>query len=237
MRSLPSAYKLLWLYVCDKCDHAGIWHVNIDMASFALGEELDEDMAIKLFGDRIISFDDGEKWFLPGFVDFQYAEDLDSGNRVHKSVIQRLKRYGLWFEGEGIVRRDNVKKMTHVRPLEGPKEKDKEKDKEKETKGECEGGFEKFWKAYPKRVSKGQAERVWKRLKPSEQLIAKILQAVERAKTSDKWRKDSGQFIPYPATWLNAKGWEDEIEEDGLSAFRREAEEELSEQGRISSGT
>jgi len=23
------------------------------------------------------------------------------------------------------------------------------------------------------------------------------------------WRKDSGQFIPHPATWLNAKGWED----------------------------
>ena len=25
------------------------------------------------------------------------------------------------------------------------------------------------------------------------------------------WIKDGGQFVPYPATWLNAKGWEDEI--------------------------
>lgn len=72
--------------------------------------------------------------------------------------------------------------------------------------------FEKFWKAYPKRVSKGQAERAWRKLSPDEQLIAIILQAIERAKTSEKWLKNGGQYIPYPATWLNAKGWLDEIE-------------------------
>ncbi len=73
-------------------------------------------------------------------------------------------------------------------------------------------GFEKFWRAYPKRASKGQAEKTWRRLRPNEQLIETIIQAIERAKTSEKWRKDGGQFIPYPATWLNAKGWEDEPE-------------------------
>jgi hypothetical protein len=71
--------------------------------------------------------------------------------------------------------------------------------------------FEKFWKVYPKRVSRGQAEKTWRKLNPNEQLVDTILQAIERAKTSDMWRKDGGQFIPYPATWLNAKGWEDEI--------------------------
>jgi hypothetical protein len=37
-------------------------------------------------------------------------------------------------------------------------------------------------------------------------MIAKI----EQAKTQDDWIKDGGKFIPYPATWLNAKRWEDE---------------------------
>lgn len=73
--------------------------------------------------------------------------------------------------------------------------------------------FEKFWKAYPKKFSKGQAEKVWKTLNPNEQLTETILQAVERAKKSEKWRKDNGDFIPYPATWLRAKGWEDEYPE------------------------
>jgi hypothetical protein len=34
--------------------------------------------------------------------------------------------------------------------------------------------------------------------------------AIERAKTSEQWRKDGGQFIPHASTWLRAKGWEDE---------------------------
>jgi len=70
-------------------------------------------------------------------------------------------------------------------------------------------GFDRFWQAYPKKASKGQAEKVWQKLSPDEQLTEQILQAVERAKTRADWQKQEGQFIPYPATWLNAKGWED----------------------------
>ena len=71
-------------------------------------------------------------------------------------------------------------------------------------------GFSSFWLAYPKKKSKGQAERAWKKLNPDEQLQDRLLQALERAKKSADWQKDAGQFIPYPASWLNAKGWEDE---------------------------
>lgn len=71
-------------------------------------------------------------------------------------------------------------------------------------------GFEIFWKAYPRRAAKGRAEKAWKNIMPNEQLLSQILAAIERAKTSDQWAKDEGRFIPHPATWLNAKGWEDE---------------------------
>lgn len=71
-------------------------------------------------------------------------------------------------------------------------------------------GFAEFWQAYPKKRSKGDAEKAWKKLKPSDDLLKTILRAVEVAKRGDDWRKDGGQFIPHPATWLNAKGWEDE---------------------------
>lgn len=73
------------------------------------------------------------------------------------------------------------------------------------------GAFAKFWGAYPKKKSKGQAEKAWLKIKPNEQLTERILQAVERAKTLDDWKREGGRFIPHPATWLNAKGWEDEI--------------------------
>jgi hypothetical protein len=70
--------------------------------------------------------------------------------------------------------------------------------------------FEQFWKAYPKRRSKGQAEKAFLKINPDEQLLSAILEAVERAKKSEDWIKEKGKYIPHPATWLNAKGWEDE---------------------------
>lgn len=73
--------------------------------------------------------------------------------------------------------------------------------------------FEKFYAAYPVKKSRGRAEKAWHKLKPNEQLLATMLAAIERAKTSVEWAKDGGQFIPHPASWLNAKGWKDEYKQ------------------------
>lgn len=84
-------------------------------------------------------------------------------------------------------------------------------EKRSEEKNTLAQGFARFWDAYPKRVSKGRAEKAFTSLKPNEQLLGSILSALERAKTSVQWQRDDGRFIPHPATWLNAKGWEDEL--------------------------
>ena len=70
--------------------------------------------------------------------------------------------------------------------------------------------FEIFWKHYPKKKNKGQAEKTWLKIKPTEKLLEIIITAIDKARTSEDWIKDNGQFIPHPSTWLNAKGWEDE---------------------------
>ena len=72
-------------------------------------------------------------------------------------------------------------------------------------------GFERFWKAYPRRLGKQDASKAWKKLQPDEALTKTILEAIDRHKATDGWRKAEGQYIPYPATWLNGKRWEDEI--------------------------
>jgi len=83
------------------------------------------------------------------------------------------------------------------------------REKRREEKSR-EGAFATFWQAYPRRKSRGQAEKAFAKLNPSEQLLSAILAGLERAKTSEQWTRDDGKFIPYPATWLNAKGWEDD---------------------------
>jgi len=87
-----------------------------------------------------------------------------------------------------------------------PKNKNKNIDKEYKER------FDIFWQAYPKKKSKGQAETAFYKISPDEQLLATMVATIEQAKKSDDWLKEKGKYIPYPATWLNAKGWEDEYE-------------------------
>ena len=94
IRSLQAPYKLLWFYICDDCDHAGIWQVDLEVAQIRIGEGFNIKDALSSFGDKVISFDNGTKWFIPSFVEFQYG-DLKDNNRVHDSVNKILKKYNL----------------------------------------------------------------------------------------------------------------------------------------------
>ena len=70
--------------------------------------------------------------------------------------------------------------------------------------------FSRFWAIYPKKRSKQAALTAWKKLKPDEAFKQKIIAAVQKQKQWPEWQKDNGQYIPYPATWLNQRRWEDE---------------------------
>lgn len=71
--------------------------------------------------------------------------------------------------------------------------------------------FALFWKAYPKKVGKGAAEKSWKKIKPSAELFDRIMAAIDAAKASEQWQREDGRYIPNPATWLNQSRWEDEL--------------------------
>ena len=76
-----------------------------------------------------------------------------------------------------------------------------------------------FWKAYPRKVAKQAALKAWNRAS-KKPIIEVILSALEIQKKSEQWTKDDGQFIPHPATWINAGRWDDEvIEKKPLKLF------------------
>ena len=79
----------------------------------------------------------------------------------------------------------------------------------KNSKKELHNDFSLFWKEYPKKIGKGAAEKAWKKMKPP---IEDVLDAIRVQRQTDQWLKNKGQFIPNPATWLNQKRWEDEVE-------------------------
>lgn len=89
---------------------------------------------------------------------------------------------------------------------------------EQAQRGSLMDRFEDFYSAYPKKRNRGDAEKAWKAIKPDAELTKSIVEAVEVAKQRDDWRKDGGQFVPYPASWLRASGWLDSVPEVAASA-------------------
>lgn len=91
---------------------------------------------------------------------------------------------------------------------------DTDTDTDKNTKSSSPAAddlFPKFWTLYPNKKGKAAAEKAWKKLKVTDDLFTLIAQGLAKQCASQAWLKDSGQFIPHPATWLNGKRWEDEI--------------------------
>ena len=89
-----------------------------------------------------------------------------------------------------------------------PKE-EKRREENKALKESIDEAFSKFWRLYPKKVSKKDAAKAWAKVKPD--LFPVIMQALANQISSDGWARDDGKYIPNAATWLNAERWEDEV--------------------------
>jgi hypothetical protein len=74
--------------------------------------------------------------------------------------------------------------------------------------------FESWWIHYPRKVSKGDAAKAYakalKTFSASPAIAAEKLLQASLPRLAEVAKKDP-QFIPYPASWLNDRGWEDEI--------------------------
>ena len=129
-----------------------------------------------------------------------------------QTLLSTISRLSPWIE------RLDSKPLAGVYQdacLDKDKDKDKDKDvlKEQYARARASTHFAEFWQQYPKKRSKGQAERAWQSLKPSDTLVDAIMAGLLRAKTSREWSEDGGKYIPHAATWLRAKGWEDDYTE------------------------
>lgn len=72
--------------------------------------------------------------------------------------------------------------------------------------------FLSFYLAYPRKVAKSKAWEAWEKCNGNRPEISLLLVSVEKQKNSDQWKKNNGQYIPHPATWINQRRWEDEID-------------------------
>lgn len=174
-QNLSPKMKLVWLYLCDSCDHAGVWDINLPLLIFQTGykitiEELEKNLSkwIVISGDKII---------IESFISFQYG-DLNPGNKVHLSVLKRLEKLA---PTKGL-----------ASPCQGAKDKDKEKEKE-------EYNLDNIYQEYPVRVGGTNKPLGMKRLTKiikNKQDFDLVLKAVMNYKKNcDALNKTGTEFV------------------------------------------
>lgn len=85
-------------------------------------------------------------------------------------------------------------------------------------KSSIEELFGAFWSSYPNKIGKQKCLNWFKTHKPNEALVQKMIDTIGKFKKSKKW--SDPQYIPYPYTWLNRGGWEDELEPEKDNTFQ-----------------
>ena len=74
--------------------------------------------------------------------------------------------------------------------------------------------FEAFWVAYPRKTAKREAFKAWEVRRKAGTLpaLSVLIQSVQEHIRHDRaWRRDGGQYIPHPATFLNQERWLDDF--------------------------
>lgn len=83
---------------------------------------------------------------------------------------------------------------------------------------EQEARFDRLWAAYPKRVDKEDARRAWAKLDATDDDLAAMLAALDRARAAGQFA--DRKFVKHLSTWLNAGCWQDEVQAEYGEAER-----------------
>lgn len=86
---------MFWCFICDACDIAGIWKVDLEMAAFLCGVLVyDSETLLQIFDGRIKDIGN-ERWFVIKFIEFQQGPELNPKNNCHLGIIRRLERLNI----------------------------------------------------------------------------------------------------------------------------------------------
>jgi len=126
--SLSNDYRIIWQWLLDNCNHAGICKPSINLMNMMCNTSIDEKVLIEIMSGRVLKINN--IWFIPKFLKFQYGT-LNSKKPAVISVVNELKKNNLLELVSELFSNDYV---MITEPLDNSYEtiKDKDKDKDKD---------------------------------------------------------------------------------------------------------
>jgi len=216
--------KLVFLYLCDNCDLAGIYEANVQVMPAQTGLTLAQitkaldGLTAEFCGERKVVRRDPYLWVV-GFIRHQRNWPLNPGNNAHKSIIRSLDKHSEYF---GFDLRKALLDKNLIRGYQGAKEplprglsKGNGKGKGKGIggaggKGVTEEFDTEFWPNVPVKTDKKKAREqyVLKRKTFEKETILAGLPSY-RAKEERRSKLD-GYQAHSPFRWLRDERWDDE---------------------------
>lgn len=229
IKGLSAKHKLLWFYILDDCDHAGIWEVDFEVASIRIGEPLSYNEAFIALGCQIVPIGK-TRWWIKDFISFQYG-NLTPKNKMYEPVMSLLKKYNI----DPNIPHD----MEHLSPIDGVKDIDivKDKDKVKDKEEDFVYNFVKTEKSEPLIVPRGTKEEIFEQIF-SDEIFIDSLALTHRGKDINRaWEEcylhhsngksppaDVGEWKQKLNTWLiNTKNGTGKKGREDTVNSRREA--------------
>lgn len=90
--SLSNDYRIIWQWLLDNCNHAGICKRSMKLLNMMCNTKIEEKDMILAMCERVLIIDNN--WFIPKFLKFQYTT-LHSNKPVIISVVNELEKYGI----------------------------------------------------------------------------------------------------------------------------------------------
>lgn len=215
---LSSSAQLLWYKLMNLFNKSG-WNewISVDNQRLMAAIKVSREATLikvrdELIKAGLIEFQKGKKGFpnrykIKSFT-FKYETENEVKEVVQDEVQSEIKTQNVAKnEVQSVVQNEVKRVVQSVDIYKQNKTKQNKIEKEKVKKEKALVLFERFWEAYPKKTAKLQAEKAFIKLDVDDGLLDMMLTALE--KQSSQWQQM--QYIPYPATWLNGRRWEDEL--------------------------
>lgn len=211
-RALVRDAKLVWGYLTDNCDHAGVWPASFDLLSSDIGFEVTEELLGTWFGDKVVRID-STKFFIPGYIEFQYGE-LKEDSKPHMSVIRILEKNGI--DPKKLTLCKGYRSSSHTAK---DKNKNKAKAKDQTKEGESEGIFlalaKKYRETFPGATTGPKAHERFKEQCADPKAIKDLEDSMAHYRlclNAQPWRAAKTTFETYLGTESSGYFWHDYIE-------------------------
>jgi len=112
-RTLSNQAKLVWIYLCDECDGAGIMKPDFELANFQVGFDFGPEDLKKWFGKKVFFINDETILIVPYF-EFQYGSSKDTWSAKVKAR-ETLESLGFQVVNNQII----IQSKDHTGPTVG----------------------------------------------------------------------------------------------------------------------